>query len=165
MYYLERNLNKGDIVKLPIGDSVISFKYIEFVKKDIVVEGISKRHFYFKLQAEDDFTNIIWVDHDLLDIGLLLVDYQRQKNNGIYSEDYLIKKNILEKHKIPLLDFNNIPPLTQKQIDDFEPERLRLEQEIREYEEQQLENFKKNNKKNSKIFCFLKEKKKRCKKE
>lgn len=165
MFYLERNLNKGDIVKLPIGNSVISFKYIEFVKKDIVEEGKSKRHFYFKLQAKDDFTNVIWVDHDLLDIGLLLVDYQRQKNNGIYSEDYLIKKTVIENHKVPLLDFNNIPPLTQKQIDDFEPERLRLEQEIREYEEQQLENFKKNNEKKSKIFCFLKEKKKRCKKE
>ena len=76
----------------------------------------------------------------------------------------MIKKNILENHKVPLLDFNNIPPLTQKQIDDFEPERLRLEQEIREYEEQQQENIMKNNNK-SKVFCFLKEKKKRCKKE
>ena len=126
--------------------------------------GTNENNYFFKFQMSCDKDFNIWIDESALHIGRLLYNYIETPDRGVYSEELLIKMGILKNSDECRLDLNNLPPLTQKQIDDFEPERLRLEQEIREYEEQQQENFMKNNNK-SKVFCFLKEKKKRCKKE
>ena len=126
--------------------------------------GTNEDNYFFKFQMTCDKDFNIWIDENALYIGRLLYNYIETPDRGVYSEELLIKMGVLKKSDECRLDLNNLPPLTQKQIDEFEPERLRLEQEIREYEEQQLENLQKNNNK-SKVFCFLKEKKKRCKKE
>lgn len=65
----------------------------------------------------------------------------------------------MKKKNKSLLDLNNLPSLTQKDLDEYESERLRLEEETREYcvSHEQMTN--------TNIIFFNYEKKKRCKKE
>ena len=66
----------------------------------------------------------------------------------------------VKKKDKTVLDLNKVDLLTQEELDDYEPGRLRLEAEIRQEEE------KVNTKvMNAIIFSFEDEKKKRCEKE
>ena len=125
--------------------------------------GANENNYFFKFEMICDKNSHIWIDETALLVGRLLHNYIETPDRGIYSEEYLIEMGILEKNEQCFIDFNDLPELTQKEIDDFEPERLRLEQEIREYEEQQK--IKDKEIKRSTVVSLLEEKKMRCKKD
>ena len=153
------NCKLKDIIILPHKDyECVDIRKIVTKKFDT-----KENNYFFKFQMCCDKDFNIWIDESALLMGRLLYNYIETPDRGVYSEENLIEMGILEKNKKHLIDFNNIPPLTQKQIDDFEPERLRLEQEIREYEEQQK--IKDKEIKKSTVVSLLEEKKMRCKKD
>ena len=152
------------IFKVDDGNHLVStFKYTgeEFENSEHISGGILVSNYYKFKDLSNEFS-YIWVDHNAFSKGLVIYNYLEQENNGVYHEEDLIDMGFFPNKTKPLLDFNNIPPLTQKEIDDFEPERLRLEKEIRDHEKEKIKEEKI---KKSSLVSLENEKKKRCKKD
>ena len=158
----ERNLKEGTELKIPVEGSIVNFIYKDFVKISGENFETSKSTLYFKVESKDNKQHSFFINDKVLTLSLQLTNYLMSAYDGIYLEDYLIKKGILPEKKF--IDFNNYPSLTEEQLIEYEPELQKLKQEIEE-EEIEREKIKRIIHRTSNVISFQDEKEKRCKKE